>query len=661
MAHESEFRAACKHVFDFRPLLFAMLTMVVTPVIDANGNVTTNSYDVDDRLASVTDPLLRLTVYRYDAMSRRISLSNPAIQAAPLLQQTYTPDGLVGSLTDANSHVTNLTPDGFDRLSTMAYPDTSTEVLSYDADGNTLTRKTRAGATISFGYDTLNRLVSKIAPAEPQVAYAYDSASHLTGVSDNSAPIAAPSGTATYTSTFAYDQLNRPLAVNWNPAPTQAPPAASSASFAFGYDATNRRISQSATDNSWLYYPSTATNVSYSVNNLNQYTAVGAVTPSYDGNGNLTGDGTFTYGYDTENRLISASGTSLAASYAYDAQGRRKSKTVNGTTTVFVTDTNNREVLEYDGSSGAINNWYSYALGSNSVLNQMVVASAKRQTLIPDVQGSIIGNLDSSSGALVKSGYLPYGASASTGGNFQYAGQRIDPETNGLYYSRARMYTPAWGRFMQPDPIGYAGGTNLYAYVGNDPLNNIDPLGLWSIDINLIIVGVTVGIGDQSAQRFGAIRFGIVGLGGGYNFSADVPVGASGTYPNGCTYCQVSSVYWETKRGNLGLDIGPYDITAFQYHGSTLVNEYGPSGTIVSSSVTPGSGASWSPDISATSSLRVHADIGFYLEYGASFPWNPPAPPPAPMPPSNDQPPPDNTPPGSPPSPGPPDMTPPPK
>jgi RHS repeat-associated protein len=228
--------------------------------------------------------------------------------------------------------------------------------------------------------------------------------------------------------------------------------------------------------NGWNY-PSTATNVSYSVNNLNQYTAVGAVTPSYDGNGNLTGDGTFTYGYDAENRLISASGAGLSASYAYDAQGRRKSKTVNGTTTIFVTDTDNREVLEYDGSSGAINNWYSYALGPNSVLNQMIVASAKRETIIPDVQGSIVGNLDSSSGALVKAGYLPYGASASTGGSFQYTGQRIDPETNGLYYYRARMYTPAWGRFMQVDPVGYTAGINLYAYVGNDPLNNTDPLG----------------------------------------------------------------------------------------------------------------------------------------------------------------------------------------
>jgi len=144
---------------------------------------------------------------------------------------------------------------------------------------------------------------------------------------------------------------------------------------------------------------------------------------------------------------------------------------------MFVTDAANREVLEYDGSSGAILRWYAYGLGSNDVLNQMNVAAATRATFIPDVQGSVIASLDSSSGTLSKIGYLPYGKSASATAPFGYTGQRIDPETNGLYYYRARHYSPAWGRFMQPDPIGLAGGSHLYAYVGNDPLNLTDPNG----------------------------------------------------------------------------------------------------------------------------------------------------------------------------------------
>jgi RHS repeat-associated protein len=141
---------------------------------------------------------------------------------------------------------------------------------------------------------------------------------------------------------------------------------------------------------------------------------------------------------------------------------------------VFVTDAGNREVLEYDGASGAIQRWYAYGIGSNDVLNQTNVIAGTRTAFIPDIQGSVIAALDSSSGTLSKIGYLPYGKSAATSSPFGFTGQRIDLETNGLYYYRARHYSPAWGRFMQTDPIGISGGVNLYAYVGNNPLNLVD-------------------------------------------------------------------------------------------------------------------------------------------------------------------------------------------
>jgi RHS repeat-associated protein len=202
------------------------------------------------------------------------------------------------------------------------------------------------------------------------------------------------------------------------------------------------------------------------------------VTPTYDGNANLTFDGTFAYGYDAESRLTSVTrGGSGVATYAFDAQGRRKLKTVGAATTIYVTDASNREVLEYDGSSGQVQRWYAYGLGPNDALNQVNVVGGTRATFIPDIQGSMVASLDSSSGALTKNGYLPYGKSASIPATFGYTGQRIDPETNGLYYYRARMYMPAWGRFMQADPVRYLGGSNLYAYTDNDPLNLTDPTG----------------------------------------------------------------------------------------------------------------------------------------------------------------------------------------
>jgi RHS repeat-associated protein len=451
--------------------------------------VTRYAYDTSDRLAAVTDGMGRTTVFGYDALSRRIAVSNAGIQSAPLLQQTYTPDGLVGSLTDANNNTTSFTPDGFDRLATTTYPDSSTENLSYDADSNVLTRQTRAGPTITFTYDTLNRLGSKAAPAEPTVTYGYDLAGRATSVTDNSAAIVAPSGPVVYATNFAYDALNRPTNITWSPALAAVTPTASGVTFSHSYNNANQRSGQGTTDNTWFNYPAAAGPVSYTANNLNQYTAVNAVTPSYDGNGNLTFDGTFTYCYDAENRMTAvlsagtcAAPTTTVATYAYDAQRRRKSKTVGGVTTMFVTDADNREVMEYDGSSGAVQNWYAYGLGPNAVLNQMGVATAARTTFVPDILGSTIGSLDAASGTLTKVAYGVYGEGA-TSGSFRYTGQRIDPETNGLYYYRARHYMPAWGRFMQVDPVGYKAGSNLYIYSGNDPLNGTDPLGLETVVI----------------------------------------------------------------------------------------------------------------------------------------------------------------------------------
>src|SRR5690348_3049816 len=191
----------------------------------------------------------------------------------------------------------------------------------------------------------------------------------------------------------------------------------------------------------------------------------------------LTTASTGLHHYDAENRLVSATGAGNTASYAYDASGRRKSKTVNGTTTLTLSD-GDREVLEYDGT-GTVLRRYTHGRGIDEVLN-LVNADGSRAILVPDIQGSLIASVDSSTGTITRQGVQAYGESADASGSFRYTGRRIDAETLGLYYYRARMYSPGLGRFMQPDPIGYAGGVNLYAYVRNDPLNRLDPIGLSS-------------------------------------------------------------------------------------------------------------------------------------------------------------------------------------
>jgi RHS repeat-associated protein len=201
---------------------------------------------------------------------------------------------------------------------------------------------------------------------------------------------------------------------------------------------------------------------------------------SIDPNGNMTGDGTKTYQWDAENRLVAVlQGATTLASFVYDGSGKRASKTAGGVTHTYVYD--QRNFIEERISSGQTLN-YVQGPGIDRPLAQRDQAAVVSYYLA-DHLGSITQATNSGGAVTFTREYDPWGnllqGSATAG--FAFTAREWDPEIT-LYYYRARYYNPVLGRFLSEDR-GAGNGRSPFSYVSNNPLSRVDPSGL--VDLNL--------------------------------------------------------------------------------------------------------------------------------------------------------------------------------
>jgi RHS repeat-associated protein len=356
-----------------------------------------------------------------------------------------------------------------DLVSGVTRPNNLTTDYSYEANRNLMT-------TVANKYNTTTTISNYV--------YRYDNVGKRNDVVNTGTAF-----TASNLINWTYNDRSELLtAKKYNSTNPDSPTNAVTAyDYALAFDNIGNRSS---------YNTSTGgTATTYTLNNINQYTATANPTLSltYDTDGNMLTAGSANGTWNGENRLIEIydDTTGKKVEFVYDYAGRRVEKKVYTGTSGTSWTLNTHEKFVYDGYKcievldGANSNaiLQKFLWSGDELLSVYDVAATSTYYYFADANKNIGQLMDSSGNAVAKYEYSPFGVQTSSTGAyaatnpFRFSSEYYDSETELVYYNY-RYYSPALGKWLSRDPIEEEGGSNLYTMVLNDPIGWWDYLGM---------------------------------------------------------------------------------------------------------------------------------------------------------------------------------------
>jgi RHS repeat-associated protein len=426
----------------------------VTLIATRGGGTIDLTYDALNRLKTKHSQGQALFTYAYDLAGRLLSVSTPPEAGDPstgLFEQLY---------------------DGAGRLYQEKLPDLLTVTSELDKNGNVTKLTYPDGTHVTAGFDQLNRLTSlqDSIPGRTQARFTYDALSRLAGFFYPT----IPAGMA-----YSYDKSNNLLSLSIRK-PATGSQSLGLQTLSFTYNDVHQQKSRNSAGGDLVWAPSSGSVVNYgTADSMNCYPSVGGVSFTYNNEGCLTSDGVLTYAYNLDNQLVSVVGTGVNVTFKYDPLGRLTVKDVEGAQTRYVYAGKNR-IAEYE--VGNVTARYVYGASGN-------VVSVYKDSLLTYLFGDERGSVILTSNSDQPRRYTPWGeldGGALDGINIGFGGQFYEAEI-GLYLFGARFYSPKLGRFLQPDPLSYGGGSNLYEFANGDPINQGDASGLDSTSNTLVL------------------------------------------------------------------------------------------------------------------------------------------------------------------------------